>query len=528
MSVEWWKNSLGYQIYIRSFKDGNNDGNGDLLGIIEKLDYIKSLGVDFIWINPCFESPMDDCGYDVKNYFKIDKIYGNTNILKKLIKKAHSLNIKVVLDFVINHTSIKNEWFIKSENKQEPYADFYIWKNGKLVNGKMQEPNNWQSFFGGSAWHYSEKRKQYYLSIFTKTMPDINYENDIPFIEMEKVLKFYAEMGVDGFRIDAVAHIGKNLTFEDCKNENKSFTEYSNLSNTHKYLKKFNTFFSKYNLVTMGELGGEPTKKDLLKYSKKKELDMVFSFEQLGVFSKENKIECNKLINCLKEKQQLSNKGGWSVLFWLNHDYGRLISKINGEKDPKNSQLCLAALMYFLKGTPIIYNGEEIGMQNYEFKKITDFKDVWAKNILSQSKNKQEDFKNLQENSRDHARTIMQWSGEKNAGFSESKAWTYLNKNYKKCNVEISEREENSILNNYRKIFRLRKQYINVVTYGKFKFFNNNGVLGYIINHNKDSLKITANLSGNDAVINGNKNVIYSNFTIGKTLKPYQVIIEKV
>ena len=355
----WWKNTIGYQIYIKSFADSNDDGIGDIGGITSKLDYIKNLGVKFIWVCPFYDSPMDDNGYDVRDYLKIDKIYGKMTDLKKLIAECHNRDIKVVIDLVMNHTSDECAWFVKSEKKIEPYTDMYIWRDGKVIDGKMCPPNNWISFFSGSAWKYSEKRKQYFLKIFSNKMPDINYESEVAFTEMEKVIDYYGSIGVDGFRVDAIAHLGKDLTFNDAKNLKKTYKSFSNLPNNHKYIKRFNKYFTRNNLVTMGELGGDPTTKDIMKYTTEKELDMIFSFEQTSVFNNKNHtINLKGLLKTLKYKTTISDKNGWSVLFWLNHDYPRLISKIRGESDPKNAQIALATLMYMLKGTPIIYNGE--------------------------------------------------------------------------------------------------------------------------------------------------------------------------
>lgn len=524
----WWKNAVGYQIYIRSFFDSNNDGNGDLNGITEKLDYIKSLGVNFIWICPFYDSPMDDNGYDIKDYYKIHEMYGEINDLKKLIKLAHEKEIKVFIDLVLNHTSDQNIWFVKSENKEEPFTDFYVWKDPKIKDGKMLPPNNWQSFFSGSAWKYSEKRKQYYLKIFSNTMPDINYENQTAFSEMEKVVDFYGKLNVDGFRVDATAHIGKDLTFKDAKNVKKSFNSFSNLPNTHKYLKRFNRAFKKYDIITMGELGGEPTNDDLLEYTTKKELDMIFTFEHKYCFSKKFKIKRKKVLNSLKYKEKLSSSSGWSVLFWLNHDYPRLISKIRGEDDPKNAQLCLAGLMYMLKGTPVIYNGEEIGMCNYNFEKMSDFKDCNAKMIFENSKNPQKDFEELKELTRDHSRTVMQWNNSKFAGFSSKEPWSYVNKNYKTCNVENSLKDENSILNNYKKLIEVRNKYSSILINSTYKFFNKFGLMGYKIIGKNCVLNVVANLSKKDKNITINKeDILYSNFENCEKLKKYQVVIYK-
>ncbi len=528
MESVWWKDAIGYQIYIRSFKDSNDDGIGDIKGIIEKLDYIQSLGVDFIWICPFYDSPMDDNGYDIRNYYKIAEEYGNMNDLKLLIKTAHKKGIKVITDLVLNHTSNENKWFINSENKIAPYTDFYIWRDGKVVDGKMCPPNNWQSFFSGSAWGYSDKRKQYYLKIFSNTMPDINYESETAFSEMEKVIDYFGKLGVDGFRVDAISHIGKDLTFADAKDINKTYKSFSNRANNHKYLARLHKSFAKHNLVTMGELGGSPTKKDLVKYTTNNELDMIFSFEQVGVFNDDFLINGNNLINTLKYKHLLTKHKGWPVLFWLNHDYPRLFSKIRGEKDAKNAQICLATLMYMLKGTPIIYNGEEIGMTNYQFKSVKEFKDVNAKMIFANAENIDEEFEKLKEISRDNSRTMMQWDTSKNAGFSSGKPWGYVNKNYKKVNVEASALDENSILNNYIKILSVRKDCQPYISYGKYKFFNKKGLLGYKICCKDCKIVVVANFSNFDKqFLLNNEEILYTNMKKNQILKPYQVAIIK-
>lgn len=527
MENNWWKNASGYQIYIRSFKDGNGDGIGDLKGIKSKLKYIKSLGVDFIWICPFYASPMDDNGYDVSDYMKISREYGSMNDLKNLISDAHQLGLKVVLDLVLNHTSKAHKWFNLSEKRVAPYDDMYIWKDGNVINGKICEPNNWQSFFSGSAWKYSEKRKQYYLRIFSETMPDINYESEQAFKEIEGVINFYADMGVDGFRVDAVAHIGKDLTFADGKKD-KTYLHFSNLKNTHKYLQRLNKTFEARNLVTIGELGGNPKEKDLLKYTHN-ELNQVCSFEQMSVFNADHTINHKNLINTLKKKENLGKKGGWATLFWLNHDYPRLSSKIDGEKDIKNAQLCLSTLMYLLKGTPIIYNGEELGMTNYPFNKPNEFIDVNAKMILKNTSDIVKAFENLKESTRDHARTTMQWDNTKYAGFSTAKPQMLTNKNCKKINAEKAVNDKNSIFSNYQKILNVRKNISENIIHGKYKFYNKNGLIGYEIHHNKSKMLVLANLTH---VMQNIKyqisEILYTNMPYKNALKPYQVIVAKI
>lgn len=528
MKKEWWRSAVGYQIYIRSFFDGNGDGIGDLVGITEKLEYIKNLGVDFIWINPFYDSPMDDNGYDVRNYYAVAKEYGDMDILKTLVNKAHSLGLRVVFDLVLNHTSAENEWFIKSENKIEPFTDFYVWKDGKKKGDKLLPPNNWVSFFSGPAWAYSEKRKQYYLRIFAESMPDVNYESETAFIEMEKVINYFGALGVDGFRVDAISHLGKDLTFLDAKDEGKTYKSFSNLENNHKYLKRFNKAFQRNNMVTMGELGGDPTEEDLIKYTTEKELDMIFSFEQMGVFTFDNKINRSELLKVLKYKEGLSSYSGWSVLFWLNHDYPRLVSKIRGEGDPVNAQVCLATLMYFLKGTPIIYNGEEIGMENYPFSSPEEFCDVNAIMMLNNASDKESAFSYLKESSRDHARTVMQWNSGRNAGFSSSKPWFHVNKNYKKVNVQAELEDSFSVLNNYISLLKARKSVCDILVDAEYEFFDDGGLIGYTAKVKGDKVVVVCNLSDvNKDYDFVDKETLYSNMEIGSSIKPYQVLVLK-
>lgn len=528
MKKEWWRSAVGYQIYIRSFFDSNNDGIGDLCGITEKLDYIKSVGADFIWICPFYDSPMDDNGYDVRNYFEVAKEYGKMRDFKALIKKAHAIGLKVVVDLVLNHTSDENEWFEKSEAKIEPFTDFYVWKDGKTINGELVPPNNWESFFSGPAWKYSEKRKQYFLKIFSEKMPDVNYESEIAFSEMERVIDFFGSLGVDGFRVDAIAHLGKDLSYSDAKVGEKSYKHFSNLENNHRYLKRFNKAFKRNGLVTMGELGGDPTEEDLIIYTTQNELDMIFSFEQMDVLGAEGKINRDALVKVLKYKEELSSKKGWSVLFWLNHDYPRLLTRVGGEKDPKNAQLCLATLMYYLKGTPIIYNGEEIGMENYPFSSEEEFSDVNAKMMFKNSDNKEEVLKHLKKTSRDHARTIMQWSSEKNAGFSTVKPWFVVNENYKINNVVNQLVDDNSMLNNYSKLLAVRKEVGEILASANYSYINAGGIIGYEARLGEEAVIVVCNFGDDEAsfALGGGK-VLYSNMELSSKIKPYQVVVYK-
>lgn len=523
----WWETSVGYQIYLKSFYDGNGDGVGDLVGVVKKLDYIKSLGVDFVWISPFYVSPMEDNGYDVADYYEVSPGFGTKADLVELINQAHKRGLKILIDLVVNHTSCDNVWFKKSEAKESGYEDFYYWADGKLKNGKVNPPNNWQSFFSGPAWTFSEKRNQFYLRIFSGGMPDINYESDMAMKEMQRVISYYSNLGVDGFRIDAVSHIGKaNLNHNCCKKH--YFKPFSNNKKTHFYLKKFNESFSKSELFTMGELGGNPAIGDIKKYLTG-ELNSVFTFEQVDAFGEDGKINKRLLIKSLKRKLKASEFGGLAALFYFNHDYKRLVSAVYGEVDPWQVAVCLAGLMYFLKGVPVIYNGEEIGMTNGDFETIEDFEDVNAKMCYENSDNKQETLIKLKRESRDNARTIFQWDNSLNAGFSAAEPWFALNSNFDKINVKTEANDEFSILNLYKKLIAERKICAQIINEAKYKFFRRGDVVGYVAKAEKGTIKVTANLGEKEQKVAASGVLIFTNSKniSGKILGAGEIKIER-
>ncbi len=496
-----WEESIGYQIYLKSFKDSNSDGIGDINGVIEKLGYIKSLGVDFIWLSPFYDSPMDDNGYDIRDYYNILKEYGTMQDVDNLIKKAHSLGIKVVADLVLNHTSDEHEWFIKSENNEKGYEDFYYWKDGKIVDGKRCVPNNWESFFGGSTWLFNEKRQQYNLSIFSKKMPDINYNSKFAMEKVKDVISFWAKKGIDGFRVDAISHIAKDETFRNGK-KGITFHKFSNRPKVHTFLKELSSEWKKYGIVSMGELGRNSILKDFKEFCSfdSKELDQIFEFSQIdSYYFCSQSYDFKLLMRSLKLKQKIAQNGGCPVLFWTNHDYPRMASMYGSEKYWNKSCSALALVMYLLKGMPIIYNGEEIGMTNYHFKSINDFADVNAKTLISLAKTYKERhdvFENLKVSSRDNARTMMQWNDSKNAGFSDATPWFKVNDNYKQINVEAQDKQQNSILNEYRKILALRNKNKDVFCHGTTKFSKtNNRIIKYIRAYEDKKYMVIANLS---------------------------------
>lgn len=523
----WWKNAVGYQINLKSFYDSNGDGIGDLNGVIEKLEYIRSIGVDFVWICPFYDSPMDDNGYDVRDYKKVYSDYGNIEVFRRLVEKSHNLGLKVVIDFVINHTSSEHEWFVKSEDRQEPYSDYYYWKDGKVgKDGKIYPPNDWLSFFGGTAWSYSEKRMQYYLRIFSATMPDLNLDSENVIDALGDVINFWKDLGVDGFRVDAISHIGKRLDFKDVKNINKFFKFYSNQPNSYDYLNKLDKYWNDECFVKMGEMGGDPTFKQIVALGDKtkKRLNMTFDFVHMGTFC-DGKINVKNLFYSLKHKVKVCDKNGWSALFWFNHDYPRFNFYVSRLSNPDFAQSCLAGIMYFLKGTPIIYNGEEIGMINYPFKEVNELVDVKSRQLYETSEDKEKTKRELLDYCRDNSRTMMQWDSSKNAGFSSGRPWFVVNPNYEKINVFNQERDEHSMLSCYKRMFETRKKVLIDVENAEYSFFRKKNVIGYDIKTGGQKYRVIANLSDTIYSFDGKFDVLFSNigYNFDNELSPYEI-----
>lgn len=490
---KWWKEAIGYEIYLKSFKDSNNDGIGDLNGIREKLDYLKDLGVTLLWICPFYKSPMDDNGYDVSDYFTVDPAFGTLDDMKNLIKEAHQKGLKVIIDFVLNQTSDEHQWFIESrKSKNNPYRDYYIWADGRVVDGKLIEPTNWASFFGGSCWEYDKQTEQFYMKIFSKKMPDLNWANKEVRLAMQETARFWLDLGIDGFRADAVAHIGrrKRLSDSTMKSTEKykpDWRMFSNLPVLFDYLKEFKeNVFSKYDIMTVGEVGGGATPSEAIRYAGVKEgsLSMVFNFDhcwsnnvwQLTDPHQEVKVDLINLKKVFDKWQRGQYEKAWAPIYWLNHDQPRLMSHYGNPKKPYLSGSMLGSALYFMWGTPFIYQGEEIGMTNYPFKTIADFNDISVKNLYQievvQNKRSQTEFINkISFTSRDNARTIMNWDDSKYAGFSNVEPWFKITPDYREVNVKKALESEKSILKHYRKIFRLRKDknYLPTLVYGTYK-----------------------------------------------------------
>lgn len=470
--------STVYQIYVRSFKDSNDDGIGDINGITEKLDYLKDLGIDYIWTTPFFKSPQKDNGYDVADYMAIDKVFGTIKDVKNLIKKADELGIGLMFDMVFNHTSTSHEWFQKALDGDEKYQKYYIFKE-PLEDGS--EPTNWQSKFGGSAWEYVPHLNKYYLHLFDVSQADLNWDNEEVRNELKKIVLFWKEMGVKGFRFDVVNLISKPKVFEnDYIGDGRRF--YTDGENVHEYLQELVRDTGIEDMITVGEMSST-TLENCIKYSnpQRKELNMVFNFHHLKVDYKDgnkwelDKINYKELKKLLKDWQMgMQEHNGWNAVFWSNHDQPRVVSRF-GDDDSyhKESAKMLATMIHLLRGTPYVYQGEELGMTNAYYTSIKQYNDVESINyyeiLLNSGKSKEEALKIIGERSRDNGRTPMQWSDEKYAGFSNTKPWLDIVKNYKEINVEKELSDKNSILNHFKKLISLRKNY-ELIAKGKIEF----------------------------------------------------------
>ena len=463
----WYKDKVFYQIWPRSFKDGNNDGMGDLYGVYEKLDYIKSLGCDGIWFSPLYPSPGVDCGYDISNYFDIAEEFGGMEAFKKVLQGAHERGMKVIMDLVVNHTSTEHEWFKKSRQRIEPYTDYYIWRPGK--GNKL--PNNWDSLFEGKAWKYDEVRKEYYMHLFAIEQADLNMDNPLVREEVKKILKFWLDMGVDGFREDVITFISKKegLPNDYIMPASKGFFYFNHGPHLHEYLKEFQEdVFSKYDCMTLAE-APMVTPKVALKYideNKSPVLDMMIQFktqEADCLFTDFFHVKFNlrKLKRAYSSWQTKLDGKGWNMLYIENHDHPRMVSRYGSEKYREESAKMLAVSYLFLKGTPFVYQGQEIGMTNWYPKDPSMYEDVqtrWQYNNVATKKSPEKRLQRLWHGSRDSSRTPVQWDNTKHAGFSEHEPWFYVNENYKEINVKDQENEKESVLNFYRKAIKLRKE----------------------------------------------------------------------
>ena len=472
---EWWKDAVVYQIYPQSFKDSNNDGIGDINGIREKIPYLKDLGVNVLWLNPIYESPMVDNGYDISDYYKIADCYGTMEDFENLLKEAHDVGIKIIMDLAVCASSIEHKWFKESKKSRDnKYSDYYIWKDPK-EDGSA--PNNWGSIFGsGSAWEYVEERGQYYLHLFAVEQPDLNWENPDLRQEVYDNMEFWLKKGIDGFRLDSISLISKKQDFPDdpAAIENGYGSPYFGASNgprVHEFLQEmYEKVLSKYDVMTVGEATRTPVDKALLYCQpERKELNMVFQFDHMhvdyGKFGRYSdlKFKLSDLKEAMFLWQKSLNGVGWNSLYWDNHDQPRFVSRFGNDdsKYRKLSATMLATVLYFQQGTPFIYQGDEIGMTNVAFDSIDSYKDIEAHNMYLKFSNmglsNDEIMNYIHNKSRDNARTPMQWNSNSFAGFSGVDPWIELNPNYSKINVVNDMNSDFSIHDYYKKLIKYRK-----------------------------------------------------------------------
>ncbi|CUN61894.1 glycoside hydrolase family 13 protein [Sarcina ventriculi] len=496
MKKKWWHNSVVYQIYPKSFCDSNNDGIGDLNGIISKLDYLKNLGIDVIWLSPVYKSPNDDNGYDISDYYDIMDEFGTMEDMDRLLKEANNRNIKILMDLVVNHTSSEHKWFKEAiKNKDSKYRDYYIFR--KPLDGDV--PNGLESCFGGSAWERDETSNEYYLHLFSKKQPDLNWENPNMRKEIYNMMNFWINKGIAGFRMDVIDLIGKDIDKEITGNGPK----------LHTLIKEMNreTFGDK-NLLTVGETWGvTPDIAKLYSNPNGDELSMVFQFEHIGLDEIKGKskwdlanldfVELKKVFS----KWQAELEGcGWNSLFWNNHDLPRIVSRWGNDKGEyrKLSAKMLATILHMQKGTPYIYQGEEIGMTNVKFDSIEDYKDIETLNMYKERIDKGYDRNDIMNSiyvkSRDNARTPMQWSKEQNGGFTKGIPWIRVNENYKDINVDEALRDKDSVFYHYKALINLRKEN-DVIIYGTYNCIdiNHKAIYSYVRELNGIKFLVVAN-----------------------------------
>ncbi|WP_077702958.1 glycoside hydrolase family 13 protein [Virgibacillus dokdonensis] len=544
----WWKEATAYQVYPRSFMDSNGDGIGDIPGVIQRLDYLKDLGIDVIWLSPVYQSPNDDNGYDISDYQAIMPEFGTMEDFDQLVAEVHQRGMKLIMDLVINHTSDEHPWFIESKSSTDnPYRDYYIWHAGK--NGK--EPNNWASIFGGSAWEYDKQTKAYYLHVFSKKQPDLNWENPTVRKSLYNMVNWWLDKGIDGFRVDAISHIKKAPGFPDLPNpDNKkyvpSFAGHMNQAGIHTFLEELKKeTFSNYDIMTVGEANGVTIDDAHLWVGEEQgKFNMVFQFEHLDLWGKS--VTGGLDVHALKQKLTKWQKGlegnGWNALFLENHDQPRSVSTWGDDEVYwEESAKCLATLYFLMQGTPFIYQGQEIGMTNVQFDSIDDYNDVSIKNMyaeeLENGKSHEEIMGIIWKNGRDNSRTPMQWNNQANAGFTTGTPWLKINPNYKQINVEQQQTDGNSIYHYYRNMVQIRKEN-DVFIYGRYELIleDHDQIYAYTRTLDNQQMLVLTNLFAEKTtfklpktITSKERKLLLSNYKVDAsgsleqiTLKPYE------
>lgn len=535
----WWKSTVVYQIYPRSFQDSNGDGIGDIQGIISRLDYLSKLGIGAIWLCPVYKSPNTDNGYDISDYEDIMQEFGTMTDMENLIRSAKSNNIRIIMDLVVNHTSDKHTWFIESrKSKNNCYREYYVWADP--ING--HEPNNLKSTFGGSAWQYDKATNQYYLHLFSPQQPDLNWKNPNLRKDIYKMMNFWIDKGIGGFRMDVIDLIGKDPL--------KSIT--SNGPKLHEYLHEMNrNTFGNTDLMTVGETwGATPKNARLYTDPKRQELSMVFQFEHSGIDQQKGKEKWDLAPFSVKELKKILSKwqtelpeSCWNSLFWNNHDLPRIVSRWGNDKEYRvPSAKTFAILLHLMRGTPYIYQGEEIGMTNYTIGNINEVDDIESINMykerLAKGYKKEDVLHSINVKGRDNARTPMQWNTSKNAGFTTGHPWLHINPNYKNINVEDCLNHKNSIFYTYQRLISLRK-HNDLIIDGDYKLISNtaDNVFAYVRSNSNSAILVVANVSSKNCMFkcpfNSNKLVISSysdnvnnSIEVGKTLRlrPWETV----
>ena len=539
---KWFKDAIIYQIYPRSFKDSNGDGIGDIKGIIEKLDYLAYLGINCVWLSPVYESPMDDNGYDIADYKKIHEMFGSMDDFKLMLDEMHKRGIRLIMDLVANHTSDEHEWFIESKkSKDNPYRDYYIWK---------EKPNNWTGFFGQKAWEYDKTTNEYYLHLFGTKQPDVNWENPKIREAYKDIMKFYLDMGVDGFRCDVINLISKDQRFKNGHNPlilvGKKY--FINGPKIHEYLNELNVdVLSNYDCMTVGETVFSNLD-DIKKFTDldRKELSMVFNFDHtsvdnfLGVKWLMRKFSLKRFKKTLDKYQYGLATVGWNSLFYENHDQRRSVGRFNtcDKEYRKESAKLLATTMYFLKGTPFIYQGQEIGMTNMDVNSLDEYVDIETHDVLKTMKKlhlpKSYIKKSIMNGSRDNSRTPMQWDDSEFAGFSNTKPWLKVNANKKDINVAKELEDKDSIFNYYKKLINIYKSESILVRDGLYKDLcpNNSKIFAYERRLDNEVLLVVSNFSKKEIKNKYHSDkyaVLISNYEdVNNVLKPYQTIMYKI
>lgn len=530
MDKQWWKESVVYQIYPRSFMDSNGDGIGDLRGIISKLDYLQKLGIDVIWLSPVYESPNDDNGYDISNYRKIMDEFGTMEDWDKLLSEMHKRNMKLMMDLVVNHTSDEHNWFVESrKSKDNPYRDYYIWRPAK--DGK--EPNNWGAAFSGSAWQYDEMTDEYYLHLFSKKQPDLNWENEVVRKDVYEMMEFWLEKGIDGFRMDVINFISKTEGLPSVETKEEGYVSghqyFMNGPNIHTYLHEMNQkVLSKYDIMTVGEMPGVTTEEARLYTAEnREELQMVFQFEHMDLDSGEGGKWDVKPCSLVTLKQNLTKwqkaleQTGWNSLYWNNHDQPRVVSRFGNDKTYRiESAKMLATVLHMMKGTPYIYQGEEIGMTNVHFDSIDEYRDIetlnmYREKVIELGEDEEKVMQSIYIKGRDNARTPMQWNANEHAGFTAGEPWIGLNPNYKEINVEQALQDRESIFYYYKKLIELRKKH-EIIVYGTYDliFEEHPSIFAYVRTWKDEKLLVIANFTENECVFKIPKEITYNSLEL--------------